>query len=139
MPIQNIYHDAVRNALQRDEWTITLEPVYLPFDGFRLEADFAAQKTTATEELLEIVVEVKDFLNEDDIYENCFPTALGQYMSCAHVLNGSHPTRRLYLAISEHIYNSFFTLPDVVGVTGKHHMKLLIFDPTTETIVAWKH
>jgi hypothetical protein len=62
MPKLDKYHEAVRNALIKDSWTITDDPLKIEFEDTRLWADIGAEKTFAAEkENQRIAVEVKVF------------------------------------------------------------------------------
>jgi hypothetical protein len=57
-------HNAVKNALIKDGWTIKADPFRIEFEEYRLYADLAAERpTAAVRENEKIVVEVKSFLN----------------------------------------------------------------------------
>jgi hypothetical protein len=43
----------------------------------------------------------------------------------------------LFLAITEAVYNKFFSLPAVREYVIEHRIYLLIFDPKKEEVIAW--
>jgi hypothetical protein len=43
MPAKDTCHDAVKNALIKDGWTITADPYYIIYRKLRLVADVSAQ------------------------------------------------------------------------------------------------
>lgn len=56
-------HNAVKNALIKDGWTITADPYKLKTPDFKLEADLAADRPIAAERAgSKIVAEIKSFL-----------------------------------------------------------------------------
>lgn len=55
MPAKDIYHEAVRNALIKDGWTITADPYYIIYKKLRLVADLGAEANF--DETIQIVVE----------------------------------------------------------------------------------
>ena len=62
MPQYDLYHDAVKQALIKDGWTITDDPFIIEFKGLRLYVDLGAERTIAAERgEQKIVVEVKSF------------------------------------------------------------------------------
>jgi hypothetical protein len=72
MPKKDKFHDAVKNALNKDGWTITDDPYKLAF------VDLGAERLLAAEKGKEkIAVEVKSFIGSSELYE--FHTALGQF------------------------------------------------------------
>ena len=49
MPAKDIYHNAVKNALLKDGWTITADPYLIKYEDAELYADLAAEKPIAAE------------------------------------------------------------------------------------------
>jgi len=47
MPAKDIYHDTVKNALIRDGWTITHDPLRLSIDDKNLFIDLGAERIIA--------------------------------------------------------------------------------------------
>ncbi|MET0113843.1 MULTISPECIES: element excision factor XisH family protein [Limnospira] len=43
MPAKDIYHDAVKNALIKDGWTITFDPYFIKYAEVKLMADLAGK------------------------------------------------------------------------------------------------
>ena len=71
-------HDAVKNALIKDGWTITAAPYVIAYEDVTLFADLGAERPLAAERAgRKIVVEVKSFLSTSPIYN--LKMALGQY------------------------------------------------------------
>lgn len=71
-------HDAVKNALVKDGWTITADPFEIRFKDIRVYADLAAERPFMAERNGEkIVVEAKSFIGRSSVSE--FEKALGQY------------------------------------------------------------
>jgi XisH protein len=57
MPREDIYHDRVKNALAKEGWEITDDPLTIEFQDLRLYADLAAEKVfTAERNYRKIVV-----------------------------------------------------------------------------------
>lgn len=64
MPAKDIYHDAVKNALIKDGWTITVDPYYIIYKKLRLIADLGAERSLSAQKGNDkIVIEIKSFLN----------------------------------------------------------------------------
>ncbi len=62
MPVRDLNHDMVRNALRKDGWTITHDPYVIGYGDMTLFADLGAERTLAAERDGErIVVEIKSF------------------------------------------------------------------------------
>ena len=44
MPAKDVYHEAVKNALIKDGWTITADPYPLEYEDVELYPDLAVEK-----------------------------------------------------------------------------------------------
>lgn len=64
MPARDIYHNTVKNALIKDGWTITHDPLSLKLrKGKRLFVDLGAERLIAAEkDTQKIAVEIKSFV-----------------------------------------------------------------------------
>ncbi|WP_199317366.1 element excision factor XisH family protein [Planktothricoides raciborskii] len=79
MPAKDIYHDAVRNALIKEGWTITDDPLILSIGKRDLFVDLGAEKLiTAEKDHQKIAVEIKSFIGKSRIDD--LEKALGQYI-----------------------------------------------------------
>ena len=77
---KDLFHQAVKQALIKDGWTITSDPLTIRIDRVKLEIDLAAEKVFAAEkDGQKIAVEVKSFINPSNISD--FHNALGQFLS----------------------------------------------------------
>ncbi|NEO55079.1 MAG: fatty-acid oxidation protein subunit alpha [Okeania sp. SIO3B5] len=138
MPAKDIFHDVVKNALIKESWIITDDPLFLEFGGVDMYVDLGAEKLVGAEkDGKKIAVEIKSFVRQSLIYE--FHSALGQFINYRTVLRRSQPERTLYLAVSEDTYESFFTLIFTQIVVEENQIKLIIYDPNREVIVQWKN
>ncbi len=126
------FHNAVKNALIKEEWTITDDPLFLQFGGVDLGAEkmIAAQKDN-----LRIAVEIKSFLGASLISE--FHTALGQLMSYRLALKKKDPQRSLYLAVPLDVYNTFFKLEFSQVAIEDYQLKLIVYNQDEEVISRW--
>ncbi len=107
MPAKDIYHDAVKNALIKDGWTITHDPLRLPFGGKDVYVDFGAEQLLAAEKAdRQIAVEIKSFVSDSEI--NDLEKALGQYTLYHDLLAELEPNRVLYLAVPQEVLLDFF-------------------------------
>jgi XisH protein len=136
MPAKDIFHNAVKHALEKDGWLITDDPLYLDFGGVEIFIDLGAEKLIAAERDGEkIAVEIKSFVGSSNIYE--FHTALGQFINYRTALSQKQPERQLYLAVPRTIYLTFFKLELIELVVQSQNLKLLIYDPELEVIEQW--
>jgi hypothetical protein len=79
MPARDKVHDIVKNALIKDGWTITDDPLTLKFGNTELYVDLGAEKVLAAEkEGQKIAVEIKSFLGKSIIAET--QDAIGQFI-----------------------------------------------------------
>ena len=137
MPARDIFHNAVKNALQKEQWIITHDPLSLDIGGVEMYIDLGAEKLIAAEKDGEkIAVEIKSFLGGSAISE--FHTALGQFMNYRLALM-EEPDRILYLAVPSDTYKSFFNLQFIQLVIQQYQIKLMVYDYLNEVIVKWKN
>jgi hypothetical protein len=107
MPAKDIYHDQVRNALEKENWQITKDPLVLKWGIRDLYIDLGAEKLIAAEKTgQKIAVEVKSFVSNSPIAD--LEKALGQYILYHDILQQLEPNRRLYLAIRQETYSELF-------------------------------
>lgn len=130
------FHQAVKNALIKEEWTITDDPLFLQFGGVDLFVDLGAEKMIAAQkDNRRIAVEIKSFLGASLISE--FHTALGQLMSYRLALKQKDPQRALYLAVPSDVYNTFFKLEFSQAAIEDYKLKLIVYDQDEEVIIRW--
>ncbi|MFB2934877.1 element excision factor XisH family protein [Aerosakkonemataceae cyanobacterium BLCC-F154] len=85
MPAKDIYHDAVKNALIKDGWTITADPYPIKYEEVKLFADLAGEKTiSASRKGEQIIIEIKSFLSLSPMekiinYQNLIKQILTEY------------------------------------------------------------
>ena len=134
---RDVVHQAVKNALIKDEWLITHDPYRLSYGTVNVAADLGAEKLiAATKNSQKIVVEIKSFLPQaSDISE--FHTALGQFINYRTILKRKDPERILYLAVPISSFETFFSLELPQLVIKENNLKLIIFEPEKEVIVKW--
>ena len=137
MAAKDLFHDAVRKALLKDEWIITADPLVIKIEGVKLEIDLSAEKVFAAEkEGQKIAVEIKSFLNPSAITD--FHAALGQFLNYRLALRIRDPERKLYLAVPIDTFQSFFQEYFIQEAVKSYQLRLLIYNPLQETIVSWK-
>src|SRR5258708_2536591 len=110
MPARDAYHNLVRNALIKDGWTITHDPLHLFWGRRDLYVDLGAEKLFGAEKQGQrIAVEVKSFIGPSDIHN--LVVAVGQHGLYAIALRQIESTRILYLAIPAPALTAIFTGP----------------------------
>ncbi len=133
---RDFFHQVVREALEAEGWTITADPFIIKTIGLRLEIDLAAEQVFAAEKgKEEIVVEVKSFLSKSKLAD--FYEAKGKYDTYRYGLEEAPINKKLYLAIEETIFNTFFQKPLIKTIVEKDHIDLIIFNNLTKKIVKW--
>jgi hypothetical protein len=134
MPAIDRIHDAVRNALLRDGWTVTHDPYIIRYEEVTLFADLAAERLLAVERGEEkIVVEVKSFASASPIQD--FKVMLGQYDLYRGFLERTAPDRQLYLAISDEAFGSLFSQRAIQMIVQRYQLPLIVVDTSAEEIV----
>ncbi len=134
---KDIYHEHVREALEKDGWTITANPLPVLLDDERWEIDLGAEKIFLAQRGPEkIAVEVKSFLARSRAYE--FHRAFGQYTVYVDAMQELEPERKIFLAIPSVAFETLFERPFYLKFLERHPMSLLIFDPEKREIVQWK-
>jgi hypothetical protein len=137
MPKRDKYHFHVREALEKDNWTITDDPLDLTFGEVELFADLGAARVLAAERGVEkIAVEIKSFLEEQSPVSE-FHRASGQYDSYRYALEDKEPDRIIFLAIPEAIWKTFFQRPLIQKIVHEKPLKIIIIDIENRTIKSW--
>ena len=137
MAAKDRFHDAVKQALLKDSWVITADPLILKIDKVKFEVDLAAEKVFAAEKAgQKIAVEIKSFLNPSAVAD--FHSALGQFLNYRLGLQMTEPDRTLYLAIPIDIFESFFQERFTQEAIKQYQVKLIVYEPIQEVIIEWK-
>ena len=136
MPRKDFYHEVVVNALIKDGWTITDDPLVLSYGGKYVYIDLGAEQTIGAEkDGQRIAVEIKTFLGASTVRE--LEVAIGQYNLYRDILSELEPERLLYLAVPERVYKGIFTDPLGQLVLERQRLQLLIFEESQERILRW--
>ncbi len=136
MPAKDIYHDTVKNALVKDGWTITHDPLRLKWGSNFLYVDLGAEKLlTAEKDNQKIAVEVKSFVSPSNLSD--LENALGQYILYRNIIEELEPQLKLYLAVHEEIFATVFEESLGQMLIRKNNLKLIVFRITEEEIIKW--
>jgi hypothetical protein len=136
MPKLDIIHNSVKNALIKDGWLITDDPYVIQYRRTVLYADLGAERPIAVErDGQKLVVEVKSFIGASKIQD--LKEALGQYDIYRYLLEETAPDRKLYIAISNVAYNTFFTQDVTQLILNKHQLPIIVVDIEIEEIMQW--
>lgn len=137
MAAKDIYHDHVKDALEKDGWAITHDPYRLKWRGRKkMLIDLAAEKLLLAEKgASKIAIEVKSFVGNSEL-EDLY-NAIGQFILYRKALRKSEPVRELYLAIRHDVYNDLFDDPNEDSLVIEDGVKVIVFNPETREIVLW--
>ena len=135
---KDLFQQTVKQALIKEGWTITQDPLTIRIDRVRLEIDLGSEKVFAAEkDGQKIAVEIKSFINPSNV--NDFHNALGQFLSYRLALQMTEPQRVLYLAVPIDIFNTFFQERFTKAAIRKYALNIIACNPNQEEIVQWKN
>lgn len=107
MPVKDLLHDCVKNALIKDGWTITNDRFRLKYKGRKLYVDLGAERIIAAEKgAKKIAVEIKSFVGASEI--NDLENAPGQFIFYRAILAETEPDRELFLAVPDEVFKTLF-------------------------------
>ncbi|MEO0771028.1 MAG: XisH family protein [Cyanobacteria bacterium J06649_4] len=136
MAAKDKFHSVVRNALEKEKWTITGDPLRLETGGTKFEIDLGAEQLLSANRGKEkIAVEVKSFLSDSPLTD--YHAALGQFMNYRLALSKVEPDRTLYLAIPDIAYKAFFQREFAQTSLEFYQVPQIVYAPDTEVIVRW--
>lgn len=137
MPAKDLYHEAVKNALIKDGWTITADPYPIEYEDAELYPDLAIEKYISEEQRQrKIIIEIKSFLGPSMMKD--FEIALGQYIFYRDLIQlGQDEYQEIYLAIKDEIYKTFFQRKSIQAVIKRHQLDLLVVNIEKEEVVQW--
>lgn len=137
MPARDYYHEVVRNALQKDGWTITHDPYRLKLARKKnLYIDLGAQQLIAAEkDIKKIAVEIKSFRSASEMKD--LEEAVGQFVLYDRLLTRYEPERKLYLAVPEEVQESIFEEEAGQVLIEDKIVRLFTFDVHKEEVIQW--
>ncbi len=137
---KDIYHNAVREALEKEGWLITDDPLelYNKAEKIDYEIDLGAERLLCAEKGVEkIAVEIKSCLRLSFAHE--FHSILGQYLVYLAGLKELGISRHLYLAIPQFAEEKLKDHLFLLRLIDTYQVKLIIFDTLTNEIISWKN
>lgn len=135
---RDIFHDLVKEALQKEGWVITHDPFLLHNrkEG-GLQTDLGAEKIIAAEKAnARIAVEVKSFVHISILHD--FLLAVGQYFVYGKILRKTEPDRKLFVALPDFVYHRIIKFEWAQEVVQDLEMRFILYDTVQKTIVTWK-
>lgn len=136
MPRRDTDHELVVEALKREGWTITDDPLVLPYGGKEVYVDLGAERVVgAVKGDRKIAVEIKTFLGPSDVHD--LELAIGQYNLYRDILSETDPERSLHLAIPTHARKGIFSDPLGHLVIERQKMRVIVFGASPEEGLQW--
>lgn len=133
---KDLIHDAVKEALKNDGWTVTHEQYSIRYKTLKLTVDLAAERTIAAERAdQKIAVEVKSFLSPSPVQD--LKLAFGQYVIYLGVLEVTEPERKLYLAVNHTVYQEFLSQEAVELIRQRFQVAIVVIDVVRQEVVQW--
>jgi XisH protein len=136
MPARDRYHDQFKNALTKEGWTITHDPLHVKWGTKDMYVDLGAEFLIAAEkDTCKIAVEVKSFVSDSEMRD--LEQAIGQFTVYHEVLSRVEPDRALFVAVNEEVYINLFEEPIGKVLVESQRIRLIVFDLHSETIRQW--
>ena len=136
MPARDLYHNALKNALIKDGWTITHDPLRLKWGSKDMYVDLGAEQVVTAEKAgQKIAVEIKSFVGASELDD--IENAMGQYFVYRSVMVRTEPDRTLYLAIHNEAFLDIFEEPLGRLLLEDYRVPLIVFDLHEEVILKW--
>jgi hypothetical protein len=133
---KDLFHDAVKAALEKEGWAITHDPLFIKALGFNILIDLGAKRLIGASKGDEkIAVEVKSFTGMSGVSQ--FHVALGQFINYRDALADKEPDRKLFLAIPDDAYTTTFMIPFVQRAVQRYQLTFLVYSSLQEEIVEW--
>jgi hypothetical protein len=136
MPAKDIYHNTVKNALIKEGWIITNDPLHLKWGQKDMYVDLGAKQLLAAEQgTKKIAVEVKSFVSASEIVD--LKSAIGGFFLYRALMSRLEPDRILYLGIRDAIFTALFK--ELIGklLMESVNVNLPVFNRETERITQW--
>lgn len=140
MPARDSIHDAVVNALVKDGWEVTDDPLFVEFGGRNFLIDLAASSedtvfVSLERDDLNIAIEIKTFSGRSPIQD--LEHAVGQYVVYNLIVEAVDPARILYLAIDQSVLETLFNEPVGQLVLERLPLRIVAVNSFTEEVVEW--
>lgn len=134
---KDLFHDVVKVALIKEGWKITDDPFFMKVGGVDFFIDLGAEKLIAAErDNQKIAVEIKSFVSASSIAD--FHLAIGQFINYRLALKLADPERKLFLAVPDIAYQTFFQKDFPRMVISEYKLELLVYDIENQEIIAWQ-
>jgi hypothetical protein len=136
MPAKDSIHNIVKNALIKDGWTITHDPLPIRLGKIRVYADLGAERVIAAERQdRKIAVEIKSFVGLSVIDD--LEKALGQYSLYSALLATVDTERILYLAIDKSTFFDLFDTSEGHFIIRQLAIRIIVVSLTDQEVTQW--
>jgi hypothetical protein len=147
VPPRDTIHEIVKQAVIKDGWIIidTNDPYIISYGQRFLFVDLAASQSAsnniqgnligAKKNNSRIAIEIKEFRAKSVIKD--LEQAIGQYVLYQLLLEKIDPGREVYLAISDLLYEDFFSEPIGELVINEPPLKMIIVNLQRVEIIKW--
>ena len=137
---KDIFHNEVRQALEKEGWLITDDPYSIRLMGVESDIDLGAERLMGAErekagEIEKIAVEIKSFIGNSFMKD--FHLAVGQFTNYRILLARKETDRTLYLAVSKAVYERRFRTEGIQFICEQANIRIVVFDQDQSTIVLW--
>ena len=130
------FHKEVCEALIKEGWTITDDPLTFKVGNIQIQIDLGAELILGAERGTEkIAVEIKTFGN--DSFITALYEAVGKYIIYRNVLKIIQPERILFLAVPENIFKRYFGETVIQKTTQDEKFKIVVYNQLTQHITQW--
>ena len=136
MAKKDTFHEACKNALIKDGWTITHDPYKIEYRRDPLYVDLGAEAPLGAEKAgRKIAVEVKSFLGKSGITD--LYSAVGQYLFYRLLMESRDPERTLFLAMPTEAYGEILDEKDGLDFIQSENLRLILYDSGSEVLEKW--
>jgi hypothetical protein len=133
---RDLFHEDVKEALIKEGWTVTDDPLSFKIGKMQIQIDLGAERLVAAERGAErIAVEIKTFSNLSFI--TALYEAVGKYIIYRNVLRRIQPDRTLFLALPESIFDRFFEESIIQETVQEEEINLILYNQTDKLITKW--
>ncbi len=138
---RDLFHEAVRQALIKDGWTITDDPYEIRLLGVENDIDLGAERLLGAQregenDVEKIAVEIKSFLSASFFRD--FHVAVGQFSNYKILLKQQEDDRMLYLAVPHSVYVRKFSIEGVKLICRELNIRIITYDPINGRLVTWE-
>jgi hypothetical protein len=136
MPALDKFHDAVCNALKKEGWTITHDPLTIKVDNRRVFVDVGAERILGAEKWTQkIAVEIKTFTGRSEVHD--LWDALGQFVAYRELLAEIEPERIVFVAVPQLTLEGIFQERIGQILVRRLEIDFLSYDADSEVIMTW--